>query len=641
MTAMNVSECWQQLSDNVQMKMAAHHAPLNRSQVPLSLADHAYWQTYAHALNGDEQRVLRWFALEIGARPFTFSELTSKALPLPSTAFTIALTILRQRGIIFAVRQSWGETAYVLPTDLRSAWLSTVYDPVGEPAEGVAVRELAPPGLLHDFFHFLVLVARDPLPLTQVGEVHRRTVHKLDVELDMPEKAFTASNWLPTAAKVDSDRSDRGCDSGGGSNFALVYTVAQQMGLLAEREGTLRLDARRLSLWLGQKLRDAAHSLYEAIKTMLLGTHPHMAAFVWWMEQQRGWVRTSEMPIWQDEWQGEWMQPLFGFGWLEWGEGDSGGTYWRWSAFAPFGAAIAPAEYRGYVQANFEWLLPLHIPLSLRWQIAHFADLIKTEQMCVYELNERAVQRGLAAGWTAEEIVSFIGAASVSDVPQNVAATIRQWGEQYACIRCERVVLLECPTVQSAARINQLFGQCTQRTEKVSEPIIADGCNVVQLGEKAFFVRESDWAPLQRQLVQAGIRSAWRTQDADAVALSPLNDHTRSRSNDRKRPKLEVVNTYPTVAQSLPRLAQLPKVWTSDLREYHPSTLRHIVNRALELQLDVEWQATKEATRTVFRPTRVFNAAGEWLVEGVAADAQQLQLPLREMTYIRIRTPTF
>jgi hypothetical protein len=191
-----VKDCWDQLSSRVQQKIVSHHPHVSRDSSRKELTDPLYWESYLKELNRDEKAVVHWMALERGEVGLSFRDLRGNDLPLRPVPFRVALTRLRQRGVVYAVRQKWGETFYIIPGDIREAWLKSVLTDATAPAENVEVTALAPPGSVHDLFHLMVMIDRDGLPLTEKGDVRRRAAQKMDVELETEGEAFADARWI-------------------------------------------------------------------------------------------------------------------------------------------------------------------------------------------------------------------------------------------------------------------------------------------------------------------------------------------------------------------------------------------------------------------------------------------------------------
>lgn len=617
---MELKECWTQLSEQVQQKIAGRHPGVPLDRLPKQLTDPDYWRNYNGQLTENEKSVLHWLAVHRGEDWLSFRELQGKDLPLLSVHFRLALTSLRQRGVVYAVRETWGETFYVLPADIREAWLTTVLTDEFPFAGEAEVSRLAPPGILHDLFHLLVMIDRDDVVLTGKAALHKRSVQKMNIELETPEEAFKEAEWLAS-------------DGEAVTSFHVVYRLAQKAGLLVAKAGQkLRLNDKALSPWLKQTHKEATHQLYRSVRNELLRGHPRYAAVLWWMEQQEDWVALTDMALfwtqqygkaeqnWEAfarEWTGICLEPFHGLGWIDWGEVVSGKA-WRWSAFSPFTDIAGDIRCEGYVQPNFEWLLPLHFPLHLRWRAAQFADLLQTDQMCTYDINIDSVKRGLENGWTAGEILRFLNEHSVTPVPQNVEASIRQWESQFGRVRLERVVLLTCHDKHLATELND-------------HPDI-DGAIKRRLSETDFIVEEKEAERLVALLKEEGYNpvAAGRFTEADESAENVPKSQNRSR---------RVENRYPELEEAVPGLASLPKLWTSHLREYHASTLMQLVQRALDMQLELEWTDENAEKSKTFRPTRLINSAGDWKVEGVDPQDRVQRIQLRNMRQVRICVP--
>jgi hypothetical protein len=116
---------------------------------------------------------------------------------------------------------------------------------------------------------------------------------------------------------------------------------------------------------------------------------------------------------------------------------------------APAGAAAAAAspEARGkplVVNPDFEVLL---LPEGDVNEIAHtldrFARRVRSDEVTRYRLQREDVERAIVQGMTVEEILGFLGERSRAPLPQNVAYSVREWGERVRFARQREAVLLE------------------------------------------------------------------------------------------------------------------------------------------------------------------------------------------------------
>lgn len=105
------------------------------------------------------------------------------------------------------------------------------------------------------------------------------------------------------------------------------------------------------------------------------------------------------------------------------------------------------------VQPNFEVLVPPYARLYDRFQIGRVAERMASNEVTSYRLTKRAIQVALAPGTSYEDIERFLVEAAGRPLPQNVAATLRDWAGQHDQVSFRRVVLLE---TQDAALMQQV-----------------------------------------------------------------------------------------------------------------------------------------------------------------------------------------
>ena len=620
-----MAQCWEQLTEAVRRKMVAHHSGVTERDLPHRLVEADYWQTYQQALSEDEWVVCRWLALQRGEEGVSLRQLKEGGLPLPLVPFQLALTRLRQRGIVFAGRQTWGETVYVVPTDVRTAWLQIMFPRAGatQDEQGDLTRQ-APYGVLHDLFHWLVMIDHTDVKLTDRGTVHQRIQQKMNVELEIPTAELQGADWL--TEKVNDVTA-----------FHIVFRLAEQTGLVKKgSRQNLALVQERLDQWLLQSHQEATNTLYDEVKRMFLSVYPRNAAIVWWMEQQSGWVAVREMammwmqqlnrPIreWRsfaDDWTRKWLEPLHGLGWLDWGE-DRFGTVWRWSVNSPFTPVQQTPVCESYVQPNFEWLLPLHFPLRLRWQAAQFADLLQTDHLCIYDINANAVQRAAMKGWTGNDICQFLQEHSVTPVPQNVEASIRQWAVQSRNVRFERIVLMTCQDEHTARTLvnDQSINKWLKK----------------RINETHYVVDEENVQQLRLELEKEG----YMPVGVEALTSSETTDEGGSDTAAvRRKGPLRIENSYPDLEEAVPGLATLPKMWISGMREYHRSTLLKLVKRAVDMQLGLEWNNRVGKEAEFIQPVRLLKDGTEWKVTGVDRENRERHIRLSEVRQVKIKLP--
>lgn len=147
------------------------------------------------------------------------------------------------------------------------------------------------------------------------------------------------------------------------------------------------------------------------------------------------------------------------------------------------------------VQPSFEVLVPAYASPYARFQIGRIADRearawSADEPVERYTLTKRRVQAALDHGIPLDSMLRFLREQSGRELPQNVAATLREWAGQYGQVSLRRAVLLEA---EDAVLLEQI-----RRDRRVRLP------QVEPLTERAWLLREGDAPELAERLRKAG-----------------------------------------------------------------------------------------------------------------------------------------
>ena len=104
------------------------------------------------------------------------------------------------------------------------------------------------------------------------------------------------------------------------------------------------------------------------------------------------------------------------------------------------------------IGADFEVLLFRPTPRRL-WALGALAEQVRLDTVSTYHLTAAAVQRGIASGLTAEQIVTFLERGSGSELPQNVAFTLREWTRGHEGVRLGHALVLRPDTATALDRL--------------------------------------------------------------------------------------------------------------------------------------------------------------------------------------------
>lgn len=149
-----------------------------------------------------------------------------------------------------------------------------------------------------------------------------------------------------------------------------------------------------------------------------------------------------------------------------------------------------PAEELLVIQPNFEVVVPAYASLYARFQLGRIAETVNNEETALYRLTKRSLQQALERRLELDEIVRFLEEQSGRALPQNVLATLREWGGQHGQVSLRRAALL---AADSPVMLEQV-----KRDKRIRMP------EVEVLNETTWIVPEGDAAGLAERLRKAG-----------------------------------------------------------------------------------------------------------------------------------------
>lgn len=613
--------CLKSLSPDVRLRIAAHHGLKEAAPEMLArrLIDPVHLRSFLQRMNPAEREGMRFFQFHVGEAVCTESKLREweRNLPLSPSRFRIALVRLRQWGYLYALRRSWGETVYWCPPEVRTAWLDVNRKgpPLLVPATGrIHSREAAGRGVWHALFHFLVLCDRERIPLTREGGIHRRWWKKLAAELGEWEEDPGDTPWAGGKEPV---------------SVRLMRDLARQHGLVRERGGALEVNSARLNAWLSLSWGERLRRLYDVTRFRLLEGRPEWDALVRLMEAHRSgeWVAVSTL---LEEWASlagrsagriqrealvrHWLKPLCRLGWIELAS-SSRGILWRWTPFAP-AVCRETAEEIGMVQPDFEVLIPPFFPLDKRWQLARFADYAGGDHFLVYRIGAESVERARERGMAEYEMIALLEQLAGNGVPANVEAGIREWCRRVGRITLRRALLVE----GDEELIDELEG-----VPEIGELILE------RIGRRVLIADESREKELRDRLKRLGFPPRKEVEERTGT------DFAERDAEDVEPEGYAVENRYPDLTEAVPGVRDLPRMWTSGIRSYHPATVQDMVRKAIQLRLELR---IKEKDGTVRRltPRHLENRAGAWTMEGEDG-GRRIRIELSRIGGLQIQLP--
>lgn len=554
---------------------------------------------------------------------------------------------LEDAGILFTVSKVWGERIYFLPYDCFTVWQQVLF-----PLEAAALTSTAREELLNGTFRegcrplgrqllsAFTTLARCGLELTSKGVLSKKTIAKIVQAVDFDEQ------WLQSFDLKWPHREHYSLIA------AFVLEVGSAFGLLYMADETLRWDEEKLFAWLTLEEEIRERQLMQWCMELLLpasGSSAHVAAALSTMNDGQ-WYAVQPILQWlTDNRLGQsgvtanksynWYRLLHSFGWLdlvESGERNDEGMLIRWRS--PLAAGTNAWYVEGLtnrfisIQPNGEIILEPNCPFTIRWELELIAERVSDEIVTVYRLEMSSVTQSLEYGRTKASIQAFLEAsAGGAEIPSAVLDMLDGWTSRACRTAFVEVILLRCDNDQMASFVQNNEAIAALMLEKV--------------GPLDFIVDKQLVKPLRDLLLQTGYppRKAIQTADkaieyqypkpdsvktelsyvggALAKAVNPAysfiyEPFTLQHYELIIKPPQEKVNTAPL-------WELVPAMWTKQLRVYHHSTRKELIEQALQLQAPVQLRLSRGIR--AFVPERLEQLNNSWAVFGLLRDEAECE----------------
>ncbi|OCT16992.1 hypothetical protein A8709_23640 [Paenibacillus pectinilyticus] len=602
-------------------------------------------------LSSDERRTLRLILSTFGCLSFTGERLEKEAAQhMAGAQVSLGLMGLRQYGIIVAFRKAWGEQLFVLPEDAFAGWQSLLLPSFSTPIENtdrdcefdvLAVGDVGedsrlneeevvnPRGLAQQLFHFMVACSRQSsLSLTNKGTLHKKQLLKLTEHVSLPKRILTMAGLTYAFTDVYDEPS------------ALIIEMAIQMGFLLKNEAgdALIIDEDAFQAWLTGSYDRQQAQLYQIWRQALIPAPVWLEHGIALMEQaeaadgqwfeldklvqviqaccstvlggQRGMDNTVDTAL-RPAFISAWVQPLSVFRFLEVGKDEHEHVWLRWliSPRQQNTCETAVSLYAHqtpslYVQPDYELLLPPDASLFTEWEVAAFADIQHSDLVRTYRLTKESFQRALDHGLQSAEVIQMLQRNAYYEVPAGLIISLQQWEEQKDKLYLEEVTLLRC---QSADIADALL-----RNEKC-RPFLGE-----RIGEANFIVSRDVLKLLTKCLESMGFhpnRSITKKLVLNVEEAPSLTEPTRGLCYSRDTIQLYDIDPHlPQRDDLYPDMLSIPTSWTKEFRDYHASTRKDIIRKAIEWRSVL--QLRKEGRDCFIIPRMLREDRTGWLLEG-------------------------
>lgn len=570
--------------------------------------------------------------------PFSLDQLQRLAEPIAGGAdLALGLKHLVEAGFVLAVKKTWGDRLYYMPLDLflqlqQEKHAALPFKPGGpfsysqeqdnlEARARIRLTHPVKPGLADDLFRALSRMARGNLPLTAKGTVPKQALDKFTASLGITDQdvhrlglCYPGQDVYPPKAAVILDMALSLNLAKRGPKAWEIREPELQGWLAMTRE---QMDARLLHQLL-ERYVPAAPGLLQGACSLLL---PCFQEGEWYscnkLVQQLlvSGVKSPADEKAGDQWLTAWLTALCAFGWAELGvsEEKEDEMFFRWvrkpllhgitvaRGSAPaigensFGAARTIV-----VQPDYELLVLPETPYTLRWELELCCELVSSDVLTTYRMTRQAVKAAFAKGRTPAELLTLLEQHAAAGIPEQIRLDLMQWNQELGRIKLERMMLLQCTDLEAAERIAEAAGL---------SPLLK------RLGPLVFAVPETDVKVVRQELLKLSLELPEGGVDEKETASYPRPEvmqdaalqggHSQAAfpdSTSHFKPAgwiqlgtavslYQPDESFPETDELFPGLEFIPRSWTKELRSYHNSTVRQLLERALTWKARIELEA--------------------------------------------------
>lgn len=574
-----------------------------------------------------EKQTLILILRHFGLQSFEFHTLLKVTNhSLSGASLRVALKLLRNKGLVYAVRKTWGDRLFFIPTDLfprlQQYFMPMRIMPADADSLGITVSHEAGRGLELELFYLLASIAKYGSPLTAKGTIHKKNVQKMLVSI-----AITVKDLAPLKLQYPNPDVLP-------SSVAFVLDLALKLDLIRKTPDAYILHVDGLLSWLPQGRSAMQQHLWELWLSNVNGVEIWIQHLMYalGMIQHELWYDIHDLSAWVVEHEfvtiskqitadslhdvmKAWFTMLCALGWMEMGAGSDGQSYVRWKI--PFYAAATDTVDEGlfYVQPDFEIIVPPDVSFVVRWELECCAEHVRTDQVAMYRLTKESYMRAIDNGRQMDDMLELLAQKSRTGLPDPVKITIQQWNMQYGRVYFSEVILLRCVDDQMSQQIRAYMTMLPEL-----QPI----------GERDFIVPKDKVEELRSKLDKAGMTPRKQLEQLESgqygtgfpcfIGRAPVSHAENANRSQGLVYAQQNVQYYdldtnlPSDEELFPGLLQTPKMWMQERRAYHISTSKEIIERAMEWQTNIIL-SNKDRDITVM-PIQVRMSGDHWLLKG-------------------------
>lgn len=403
------------------------------------------------AMSLEEKEALAYFIIQNPNQYIFYRRLDRINSKISRDKFEAGLIKLRRKGIVFAVRKSWGEIAFIIPENLTHLWHGYFFtEAIGEEFDiDYSTLQIHYPKsqLEEDLFRLLAFVHIEEFPITQKGNINKKDINRMAEILQIDEEVI---KHFPITKEVT--------NVGWPKKVNLLLTIASRLELLSlDSLNTTKksLKWHQLDLNTQKKYLEAILRLEFRSSDLLI---QHLFNLIFHLPRNKWYSFTNlftklagklNRPVSNEllkRAEGEVLKPLHAFGWVELIEENGGGYYLRLNSEDNIINQI-------YVQPNYEILVPQSFPHQNRLLLEQFTKLQYQDKMNKYLITKESVIKGLEIGVSIATFINFLKSYSAIPVSDNIIKTLSDWNKNYGKIKFIDVRIMQCDSVKLAQEI--------------------------------------------------------------------------------------------------------------------------------------------------------------------------------------------
>lgn len=585
-------------------------------------------------LSAEALEVLKRLCAAYAAQPFDEGkEERLRPTTLCRAEQKLAMNELRRAGLLTARHKILGEKLYQIPVEQLSVLEQKFFPYQPKFLEGYSVNLSmeAGAGLTVDLFRALLFTAREGLPLTAKGIIHKKNLNRLAAQLSFQEEHILGLSMGSSSDEMNA------------LPAALVVDIMLCLGLITRLKTGYRLDKEMLGRWLQLPEARMTDILYGIALHRFGSMGPADQHFRYLIASTsfvpEKWTALPELLDWMgdmnltgmvarnelEQSSLHWLRCLTGFGWCELGSTPEGIPCFRWTAAKPklmsgsesFPDSMAEnSNVQFIVQPDFEVLVPPEVSYIVRWTLAECAELLQTDTMWSFRLTREMLVHASERGMPPQVAIAWIREHALGGLPSVVELSLEQWGKSIGRTSLSEVILLTCQTEEDGAAI-------------AAHPRLQD--SLKRIGPLHFLVSPESVEQMRKELFLAGLAPSRMIggrveEEADAVwtsfhqevetepemySLPALNAELRLLHSGNPFLNLPVIS--PEQEEDILLGGEnIPQIWSKEWRHYHSSTAQKVMEQGLKWGIKVRFSLNDQMLD--FIPSRI--KGNPWTVAG-------------------------